>query len=262
MRHGVAAAVIALAVVSAAAGADYRNPTAGSAIALQLPGMHLATVTRNQTYVAGYALDVYRPRRASGRLPAVVFVHGDARGTASPKSAGVFVGWGQLAAASGLSGVVLNHGEDPAHVVAAVRYVRRHAARLGIDGTRLCIAGFSAGVQVSMLPALKGRLGKLRCAVGYYGPLHAELEQLSPLAHLRKGAPPTLLAKAGRDSPVINRSIDRYVARARVVGTRVGFVVQPTGPHGFETTKDERTRTVLRRTLTFLRTHLLRPASR
>ena len=262
MRLAVLAAVSALAVTSAGAGADYRNPTAGSAIALQLPGMHLAKVTRNQTYVAGFALDVYRPRRASGRLPAVVFVHGNARGSDSPKNDGVFVGWGQLAAASGLTGVVLNHGEDPAHAVAAVRYVRRHAARLGIDATRLCVAGFSAGVQVAMLPALKGELGTLRCAVGYYGPLHAELEQLSPLAHLRKGAPPTLVAKAGRDNPAINRSIDRYVARARTIGARVELIVQPTGPHGFETTKDERTRTVLRRTLSFLRAHLLRPASR
>jgi len=262
MRRGVAAAVLALALASAGAGADYRNPTVGSAIALQLPGMHLAKVTRNQTYVAGYALDVYRPRRASTRLPAVLFFHGAPRGNDSPKNDGVFVGWGQLVAASGLVGVVLNHGEDPAHVVAAVRYVRRHAARLGIEATRLCVAGFSAGVQVAMLPALKGELGMLRCAVGYYGPLHAELEQLSPLAYLRKSAPPTLLAKAGRDNPVINRSIDRYVARARAVGARVELVVQPTGAHGFETTKDERTRAVLRQTLAFLRSHLLRSASR
>jgi dienelactone hydrolase len=252
----LAVAALALVLAGTAGGADYRNPTAGSAIALQLPGMHLAKVKRNQTYTTGYALDVYRPARATGPLPAVVFVHGNAR-TASPKDDGVFVGWGQLAAASGLAGVVLNHGEDPAHVAAAVRYVRRHAARLGVDAARICVAGFSAGVQVAMLPALKGGLGRLRCAVGYYGPLHAELEQLSPLAHLKRGAPPTLLAKAGRDSAAINRSIDRYVARARALGARVELVVQPTGPHGFETTRDERTRTVLRRTLAFLRLHLL-----
>ena len=262
MKPGIAAAAIALFLASTAAGGDYRNPTAGSAIALQLPGMHLAKVTRNQTYAAGYALDVYRPRGITRRLPAVVFVHGSARGSESPKSDGVFVGWGQLAAASGLAGVVLDHGEDPAHVVAAVRYLRKHAARLGIDGTRLCVAGFSAGVQVAMLPTLKGELGRVRCAVGYYGPLHAELDQLSPLAFLRKDAPPTLVAKAGRDNPAINRSIDRYVARARTIGARVELVVQPTGPHGFETTKGARTRAVLLRTLAFLRINLLRPASR
>lgn len=251
----LAVAALALVLAGTAGGADYRNPTAGSAIALQLPGMHLAKVKRNQAYTAGYALDVYRPARGAARLPAVVFVHGNARST-SPKDDGVFVGWGQLAAASGLAGVVPDHGEDPAHVVAAVRYVRRHAARLGVDAGRICVAGFSAGVQVAMLPALKGALGRLRCAVGYYGPLHAELEQVSPLAHLKRDAPPTLLAKAGRDTAAINRSIDRYVARARAVGARVELVVQPTGPHGFETTRDERTRTVLRRTLAFLRVHL------
>ena len=257
MRLGVIT-VLALVLASAGAGADYRNPTAGAVVALQLPGMHLAKVKRNLPYRAGLRLDVYRPARASGRLPAVVFVHGNARGTDSPKASGVFVGWGQLAAASGLAGVTFDHQEDPEEVVAAVLYVRRNAARLGIDGSRICVAGFSAGVQMSMLPALQGRLGALRCAVGYYGPLHAELEQLSPLALLRANAPPTLLAKAGRDSPAINRSIDRYLARAKEVGARVELVVQPTGPHGFETTKDAKTRRVMRRTLDFLRAHLLR----
>ena len=65
-----------------------------------------------------------------------------------------------------------------------------------------------------------------------------------------------LLAKAGRDNPAINSSIDRYVARAKEVGARVELVVQPTGPHGFETTKDARTLAVMRRTLAFLRAHL------
>ncbi len=253
----IAAAVLALALAAAAGGADYRNPTAGSVVALQLPGMHLAKVQRNLAYKSGLRLDVYRPARATRRLPAVVFVHGNARGDLSPKGSGVYVGWGQLAAASGLVGVTFDHGEDPADVVAAVRYIRRNAARLGIDGARICVAGFSAGVQLAMLPGLTGSLGSLRCAVGYYGPLHAELQQLSPLAHVRKGAPPTLLAKAGRDNPAINRSIDRYVARAKQLGAKVELLVHPTGPHAFETTKDARTRAIMRRTLAFLRLHLL-----
>jgi acetyl esterase/lipase len=257
VRLGVVT-LLALALAAAGTGGDYRNPTVGSVVALQLPGMHLAKVKRDLRYKAGLRLDVYRPARASGRLPAVVFVHGNVRGTASPKASGAFVGWGQLAAASGLAGVTLDHREDPEDVVAAVSYLRRNAPRLGIDASRICIAGYSAGVQLSMLPALQGRLGPLRCAVGYYGPLHAELEQLSPLALLRRDAPPTLLAKAGRDNPAINRSIDRYVARAKVVGARVELVVQPTGPHGFETTKDANSRKVMARTLAFLRAHLLR----
>ena len=247
--------LLALLLVPAGLAGDDRNPTPGAVVALQLPGMHLAKVTRNLRYQAGLGLDVYRPARASGRLPAVLFVHGAAR-TQSPKGDGVFVGWGQLAAASGLAGVTFDHRDDPADVVAAVRYVRRNAARLGIDGGRVCVAGFSAGVQAAMLPALQGTLGALRCTVGYYGPLHAELEQLSPVAYLRRTAPPMLLAKAGRDTRAINSSIDRYVARAKEVGAEVELVVHPTGPHGFETTKDDRTRAVMRRTLAFLREQL------
>ena len=211
--------LLALVLAAAGAGADYRNPTAGAVVALQLPGMHLAKVKRNVQYKAGLRLDVYRPARASGRLPAVVFVHGNARGTDSPKASGVFVGWGQLAAASGLAGVTFDHQEDPEDVVAAVRHVRRNAARLGIDAGRICVAGFSAGVQLSMLPGLQGRLGTLRCAVGYYGPLHAELEQLSPLAHLRKGRAGDA-ARQGRTRQPGDQPLDRPLRCPRQGGRR------------------------------------------
>ena len=67
---------LSLLLVPAALAADYRNPTAGKAVALQLPGMHLAKVQRNLVYKSGLRLDVYRPQSSTRRLPAVLFVHG------------------------------------------------------------------------------------------------------------------------------------------------------------------------------------------
>ncbi len=256
MRAVLAAGVCFLLLAAPASG--YRNPTAGRDVALQIPGMHLAKVRRNLVYKPGLRMDVYRPRNATGRLPAVLFVHGTTS-TASPKDWGQYVGWGQLAAASGLAGVTFNHQEDVADIAAAIRYVRANGARLGIDGRRLCVAGYSAGVHPAVLTALDGSVGRLRCAVAYYGYLDAELPQVSPAAHLRGSSLPVLVAKAGKDVAGLNASIDRFVAKARRVRAAVGLLVHPTAPHGFDVnTPDDRSRAIMRRTLAFLRGHLLR----
>ena len=56
------------------AAGGYRNPTPGKAVVLQKPGMHRAKVRRNVVYQHSPRLrmDVYRPRGARGRLPAVL----------------------------------------------------------------------------------------------------------------------------------------------------------------------------------------------
>ncbi len=152
---------LALALVPATAiGGDYRNPTPGKDVALQISGMHLVKVRRNLVYTPGLRLDVYRPRTATEPVPAVLFVHGRTSAE-SPKDWGQYVGWGQLAAASGLAGVTFNHYGEPADIVAAIRYVRANASRLGIDAKRLCVASFSAGVHPTLLTALEGKAGKL-----------------------------------------------------------------------------------------------------
>jgi acetyl esterase/lipase len=249
---------LTLMLVPAALAGDYRNPTRGKDVALQIPGMHLAKVRRNVVFRPGLRLDVYRPRNATGRLPAILFAHGRT-GEASPKDWGQYVGWGQLAAASGLAGVAFNHNDDPAEVAAVIRFVRANGARLGIDGSRLCVAGFSAGVHPALLTALQQTAGRLRCAIAYYGPLDVELEQLSPRTYLRAGSLPVLVAKAGVDNATINRSIDAFVAKGRQVGAPVELVVHATGPHGFDVnTPGARSRAIMRRTLAFLREHLAR----
>jgi len=217
--------------------------------------MHLAQVRRNLVYAPGGRMDVYRPRAAGGTLPAVLFVHGTSRDE-SPKDGGLFVGWGQLAAATGVAGVTFNHNGVQEDTERAIRYIRRNGPRLGIDGDRLCLASFSAGVTPAMLVALKGSAGKLRCAVAYYGPLDAYYEQSSPLAQLKRTSLPVLVAKAGRDTAAINTSIERFVAKGRRVGASVQLLVHPQGGHGFDAESSLRSRAILRRTLEFLRTQL------
>jgi dienelactone hydrolase len=230
----------------------YANPTPGREIALQIPGMHRAAVHRNLVYSPDLTMDVYRPRGVKRPLPALLFVHG----SGGDKDGGVFVGWGQLAAASGFAGVTFNHYGVQADMRAAIRYVRRNARRLGIDGDRLCVAGYSAGVLPSMLVALK-RTANLRCAVAYYGPLDAFHKQSSPLTYLRASSLPVLVAKAGRDVAAINDSIERFVAKSRRVGARVELLEHASGDHGFDAHRpNARAAAIIRRTLAFVRTEL------
>ena len=153
--------------------------------------------------------------------------------------------------------MTFNHRDASADVAAAIRYVRANGARLGIDGSRICVAGFSAGVHPALLTALRESAGRLRGAVAYYGPLDVELEQLSPRTYLRAGSAPVLVAKAGIDNAKINSSIDAFVAKAKAVGAPVELLVHAMGRHGFDVdTPGARSRAIMRRTLAFLRRHL------
>lgn len=240
-------------------------------------------------------LDVYRPSdavsRAPGRpaagepLPAVIFVHGDGPPDLlrHAKDWGQYVSWGELAAVSGLAAVTFNHRsterltritEVATDVDACLEYVREHAADLGIDPERLALWVCSAGGPLGMRAALTGAV-RFRCAVAYYAVLDltgargsistdvadAVLEEFSPLVHLRReglSVPPLLIARAGQDREPLNATIDAFVAQALARNLPIEVWNHPDGRHGFDILDDlPRSRQIIRRTLDFLREHLL-----
>jgi len=227
-------ALLAAAVIAVPAAGAYRNPTPGRAVVLQIPGMHRAKVHRNIVYRRGLRLDVYRPRNARGRLPAVL--------VGGPRSSPQRIGWAQLIAASGLAAVPFDLRSD-GDVTTAIAYVRAHARRLGIDGGRLCTMWFSTA------PALSRLTSSLRCSVVYYASLDSAVKY-----------PPMLVVKAGRDNAGINASIDRFEAAALEQHADVRVVTNATARHGFDLgPRTARTRAVMRETLRFLRARLARP---
>jgi dienelactone hydrolase len=235
-----ALALLAAALIAVPAVGAYRNPTPGRAVVLQIPGMHRAKVRRNVVYRSSprLRLDVYRPRTARGRLPAVLLGGPAGSRKTSPQK----IGWAQLIAASGMASVPFDFRSD-GDVAAAIAYVRAHARRLGIDGRRLCTLWFSTAPRLSELTSI------LRCNVVYYAPLDPALKY-----------PPMLIVKAGRDDPGINDSIDRFETAAQNQHADVRVVTNATARHGFDLgPRKARTRSIMRETLRFLRARLARP---
>ncbi|MFK8112384.1 MAG: alpha/beta fold hydrolase [Rubripirellula sp.] len=111
-------------------------------------------------------MDIYRPQKANGPLPAIVCIHGG--------------GWrkgskihhrkvAQALAAEGFVTASIDYrlsGEAifPAHIhdcKAAVRYLRANAKRLGIDAEHIGAIGHSAGGHLAALLATSGGVGQL-----------------------------------------------------------------------------------------------------
>jgi dienelactone hydrolase len=243
VRTRVTLAVLVAVLAAVPAGSAYRNPTPGKAVILQLPGMHRAQVRRNVVFGRGGRLrmDVYRPRGARARLPAVL-IGGPAR------RSGQAVGWAQLLSAGGLAAAAADLRSE-ADARAALAYLRAHSRALGIDAGRLCALGFSSRAAERLLGAATGAGPGLRCAVVYYGRLDAEPAQV----------PPLLVVKAVRDSTGIDESIDRFGVAAQARHADVRVVTVP-GGHGFDVgLPTKRGRAVVKETLRFLAARLARP---
>ena len=104
---------------------------------------------------------VYRPRgEPAAPLAALVDVHGGAWSRNDRTSGAIH---GRALAASGLVVASLDFRQGPNHkhpaasadVAAGVRWVRAHAARLGVDARRVGIVGSSSGGQLALLQAVK-----------------------------------------------------------------------------------------------------------
>jgi acetyl esterase/lipase len=236
-------------------------------------------------------MEVYAPPDAhpGERRPAVVFLHGGPVPPQLPPATewGGYRGLGRLVATSGWVGVAFKHRfysycddhdydqleQAEEDISAAITYVRAHAQDLGVDADRLCLWAFSGGGHFMAAP-LRERPAHVRCLVGYYAVMDlrpvagageradpaamARLARYSPAAVLEEsgfsGAPPILLARAGKDHPALNAGIDAFTQATLTANLTLDVLNHPAGAHGFDTaTDDARTREIITHTLAFIR---------
>lgn len=256
-------------------------------IVYRLPGMESVPVRRDVVYRTTngerLTLDVYTPKdaMAGARLPAVVFVIGYSDVGAVQrlgcrfKDMASYVDWAQLAAASGMIGILYANTEPAADVRAVLEYIENNAAALGIDEKRIGVWASSGNVPVALATLLRDRGRTPRCAALCYG-LMLDTNDTHFVAEASKAFGfmnpcggrsvddlvhdvPLFIARAGKDEFAhLNDTIDAFVARALALNLPVTLMNHPDGPHAFDINQDSATtRAIIRQILAFLRCHLL-----
>jgi acetyl esterase/lipase len=263
---------------------DFSKP-----LVYHIDGMRDVRVQRDIVYKrdggAGLKMNIYSPARLSGaaRVPAVFFVHGGPipEQLVPPTQWGVFTSYGELAAASALTGVTFNHRlyaptdyeRSQADVAAAIDYVREHATQLNVDADRIALWYFSGGGPL-LSAVLRERPSYVRCVLAFYAVLDmrhmvaaddaakvARATELSAAAHVRTkgGGLPMFIARAGLDQPMINQSIDTFVQEALAGNAPLELMNHPAGRHGFDILDDdERSREIIARAVAFAQVHVRR----
>ena len=248
-----------------------------------LPGMEQSVVQKDVVYrkigEAPLKMDVYAPfdLKEGERRPAVVFVHGGpVPALGSTKDWGVFVSYGQLAAASGFVGVTFNHRfhapeaapDADADVAEVVAYLRKNASDLGIDRDRIALWAFSGGGPF-LARWIADPPPYVRALVSYYAVLDirtpppgrpAKLTsearaRLSPVARLMESTRPVpmLIARAGQDDKSLNATVDAFLLEALKLNLPVELLTHPEGRHGFDILDDDaRSREIISRTFAFI----------
>ena len=148
---------------------------------------------------------------------------------------------------------------------ACVRWVRANAARLGIDPDRIAVGGGSAGghlaASVATLPGLDDAkddksVSCLPNALVLYNPgtvmapfpgldlkgfgagldkarFGCEPTEISPLHHVAKGAPPTIVFHGKADTTVPYATVEKFAAVMKAAGNRCELVGYEGEKHGF-----------------------------
>ena len=186
--------------------------------------------------------------------------------------------------------------DSQADVMDAVKYVRDNAATLGVDPERIVLWTVSAG-GIFLSRPLQERPSYLKSVVAYYSQLDLQnerksapasvsdetLREFSPVYQLEKSVatntagpgqrtsnagdasifPPMFIARAGLDDPGLNDGLDRFVQAALKHNVSVEVLNHATGHHGFDIEDDNaRSREILKRTIEFLKTHVVTTTSR
>jgi acetyl esterase/lipase len=201
--------------------------------------------------------------KATDRRPAIVFFFGGGWVGGNPSQ---FLKQSQYLASRGLVGVRVEYRNIPkgdtgpptvccADAKSALRYVRSHAAELGVDPARLAASGGSAGGHLAAFTALvegqddpqddrtvspKPNALVLFNPVFNNGPgewghnrVGDRYREFSPAHNIRTGAPPTAVFLGDTDRLIPLRVLREYEAEMKKVGARCDAHVYLGAGHGF-----------------------------
>ncbi len=229
-------------------------------------------------------LNLWVLRGEAASSPAIVFFFGGGWSAGTPEQ---FLPQARYLAARGMTAVVADYRVAARQQVravscvedakSAVRWLRSHAAELGIDPQRICAAGGSAGGHIACCTALIEGLdaagedvaiSSVPNALALFNPAvmlaplpGAELSEsetqklqslasrtgvdpvlISPIHHVRPGMPPTVIFHGNADSTVSIATVAEFEKRMVDAGNRCELKRFAEAPHGFFNLREGRGR--------------------
>lgn len=208
-------------------------------------------------------LDLYLPAEKGEGRPAIVCIHGGGWKNGDKghmKLAGEFAqrGFVSISINYRLSG----EAKFPAAVEdcrAAIRWVRANAAEHGIDPDRLGVYGTSAGGHLALMVGMLNDdpEARVQAVCSWFGPtdftkgggrdgafvqflggtfdkIPDKFKDASPITHVTKDDPPTLLVHGDKDEVVPLLHSESLHTALKAVGVEVELVVVKNGGHGFK----------------------------
>jgi acetyl esterase len=223
------------------------------------------TVTYKTVEGLGLKLDIFEPAgwKATDQRPAIVFFFGGGWSSGSTRQ---FYQQAEVMAAHGMVAISADYRvksrnkTTPFECVqdgkSAIRWVREHAAELGVDPNRIVAAGGSAGGHVAactgVIPDGEETGGKspsssapnamilfnpvLDTTQAGYGAKEFKPErqtEISPCHHVRKGIVPTLILHGTADRTVPFENAQRFTRLMREAGNTCLLIPFEGKDHGF-----------------------------
>lgn len=203
--------------------------------------------------------DGFKP---TDQRPAFVAIHGGGWRSGTPRR---FYPYANCLVSKGFVGVSVEYtlvGARQGNTVfdcvkdgrSAVRYIRAHAKELGIDPSRIIVAGGSAGGHVAAGTALFENIDdpnddlSVSCVPDALVLLFAVLDtspegygnaligpawkSISPIHQIKPGCPPTLIFHGGKDNVTAIATVKKYRELMTQKGNVCELVIEPEGAHG------------------------------
>jgi acetyl esterase/lipase len=235
------------------------------------------TVTYKKSGERELKLFIEKPAdwKATDRRPAIVFFFGGGWVGGSPEQ---FRKQSEYLATRGVVGVRVEYRVIPkgdsgppilpcADAKSAMRYVRSHAAELGIDPQRIAAAGGSAGGHLAAFAALvEGQNDaqddrtvscKSNALVLFnpvfnngpgqwgYGRVKDRYKEFSPAHNITKDAPPTIVFLGDNDKLIPVSVLREFESEMKKIGARCETHIYPGAGHGFFNNEPHFTQTLL-----------------
>ena len=255
-------------------------------IVYQIPGMEDVICHKGIVYhtINGMDLkaDIYMPpaiEKETGH-PLVIIVNNypdsaiNKRFGRDQKDIELFISWAELIAASGMVAVTYQTEFSHSETDSLISFLDENAEKFSIDMNRLAVFGWSANTLAAQT-LMQDDNYAIKCAILNYGLLltpdnkyYAILDTAatmygyywSGLKEITKIPVdiPLFITRAGKDQPLVNETIDHFVAEAMKVNVQLTYINYSEGQHDFDILDDTNiSKSIIRQIVDFMTTHLM-----